>query len=355
MAENIIDKVLHLCGGGANTSSSATFRSDKKVSNLMFLLRRINMSYRTCCGIFKAIVERCRNKYGMTNYSTLCHPFEKSNKTLCHAELFDKANKRKFELSEPVPRVAASLVVETLKRVQGDISIGHTFKKALAFTLAETLIVMGIIGVVAALTIPNLNSSTADKEKVAKVMKIYSNLQDAFGRAEAVYGPVNEWFQTDTTATARATRLGERLTEFMKVSKNCSTNKTDCFKNFSTANETNVYKFISADGTSFGLYTGSENRFENRLLIYTDIDGPQKGASIQGKDIFIYDFSTEAGQLQLTHDDFSSYLTSCSGNGGSGTCTAWVIENGNLDYLKLKNGKCPNGKTLDGTTNTSCK
>jgi len=30
--------------------------------------------------------------------------------------------------------------------------------KNLAFTLAETLIVMGIIGVVAALTLPNLNS-----------------------------------------------------------------------------------------------------------------------------------------------------------------------------------------------------
>ena len=45
---------------------------------------------------------------------------------------------------------------------------------------------MGIIGVVAALTLPNLNSSTGDKEKVAKVKKIYSNLNDAFGRAEAV-------------------------------------------------------------------------------------------------------------------------------------------------------------------------
>mgnify|MGYP002706498919 FL=1 len=52
---------------------------------------------------------------------------------------------------------------------------------------------MSIIGVVAALTIPNLNSSTADKEKVAKLQKIYSNLNDAFGRAEAVYGPFAEW------------------------------------------------------------------------------------------------------------------------------------------------------------------
>ena len=73
-----------------------------------------------------------------------------------------------------------------------------TIRKVLAFTLAETLIVMGIIGVVAALTIPNLNSSTGDKEKVVKVKKIYSNLNDAIGRAQAVYGPVEEWVNGKT-------------------------------------------------------------------------------------------------------------------------------------------------------------
>ena len=46
-----------------------------------------------------------------------------------------------------------------------------SLKKFLAFTLAETLIVMGIIGIVSALTLPNLNSSTGEKEKVAKVKK----------------------------------------------------------------------------------------------------------------------------------------------------------------------------------------
>ncbi len=67
-----------------------------------------------------------------------------------------------------------------------------SIKRFFAFTLAETLIVMGIIGVVAALTIPNLNSSTADKEKVAKLKKVYSNLEDAVGRSEAVYGPMSD-------------------------------------------------------------------------------------------------------------------------------------------------------------------
>lgn len=80
------------------------------------------------------------------------------------------------------------------------ISNLKTLKKALAFTLAETLIVMGIIGVVAALTIPNLNSSTANKEKVAKVKKIYANLEDAVGRAQAVYGPVQNWIRGKSEA-----------------------------------------------------------------------------------------------------------------------------------------------------------
>ena len=80
---------------------------------------------------------------------------------------------------------------------------------------------MGIIGVVAALTLPNLNSSTGEKEKVAKVKKIYSNLQDAFGRAEAVYGPLDEWFKNDSSNTDYSKRFMTRLTEFMKVSKDC--------------------------------------------------------------------------------------------------------------------------------------
>jgi len=68
---------------------------------------------------------------------------------------------------------------------------------------------MGIIGVVAALTLPNLNSSTANKEKVVKLQKIYSNLQDAFGRATAVYGPTDEWC-TGLTSDACHKRYFER-------------------------------------------------------------------------------------------------------------------------------------------------
>lgn len=244
--------------------------------------------------------------------------------------------------------VSESRDVDTKKRVQGD----KIFKKAFAFTLAETLIVMGIIGVVAALTIPNLNSSTADKEKVAKVKKIYSNLNDALGRAQSVYGPVNEWFVNDTTETAQVTRFGERVTEFMKVSKNCgvATNQ-GCFsiKNVrfidgqdaggSVDTRPSLYKIILADGTAVAMKNTS---------FQVDIDGPNKGQNQLGTDIFLFRNGDDGIVTPFAPDNFSEYLdgskNSIMKNGNK--ASAWVINYDNMDYLKLdSSGKCPNGKT----------
>ncbi len=101
-----------------------------------------------------------------------------------------------------------------------------------AFTLAETLIVIGIIGVVAALTLPNLNHATGDKEKVTKVKKIYSSLTDAFDRAQVIYGNYDTWFNGlkcfDGDAVICDEKFADRISEFMKVSKKCSSHDNTC-------------------------------------------------------------------------------------------------------------------------------
>ena len=242
------------------------------------------------------------------------------------------------------------------------------FKCFAAFTLAETLIVMGIIGVVAALTIPNLNSSTADKEKVAKVMKAYSDISDAIGRAEAVYGPVNEWQQLDTNVTSQIKRLGERITEFMKTSKTCGMNKSqgcigrkiydktsndfELFTQMAGDSADFGYKVILADGMSLsisGVYGTGD------WLFLFDIDGPNKGASMLGKDIFSFTIVRNSSPTELRSDPRTT-TTSLNSCFQTGFCTEWVVNNGNLDYLKADtSGKCPNGKVLNYTTNTSCK
>ena len=232
-------------------------------------------------------------------------------------------------------------------------------KKLFAFTLAETLIVMGVIGVVAALTLPNLNSSTGDKEKVAKVKKIYQNLNDAFGRVTAVYGPYDEWFVNDANDAAKTKRAGERLTEFMKTSKVCGMEANKgCMPNIVKYNNyqhnmsdgldnSNYYKVVLADGTALAIQANNN--------IYIDIDGPNKGPNTIGRDVFVFKFAEDNTGI-LTYGDGSdeSSLLNLSIKYGQNSST-WIIRYDNMDYLKVdSNGKCPNGKILDGVSNITC-
>ena len=228
-----------------------------------------------------------------------------------------------------------------------------------AFTLAETLIVMGIIGVVAALTLPNLNSSTGDKEKVVKVQKIASNLEDALGRAQAVYGPIDEWFVKDSNKKDKNKRAAERITEFMKISKDCGNNATaGCMKANTTVNansghvgmygspetilDANTYSYITADGTSLAFDYASDSAF----AVWIDIDGPNKGGFIVGSDVFPLTFLKDG----LSIYSFAEFQY-------EEEFASWILMHGNMDYAKADAScKCPDGKTiLDGVNNTTCK
>ena len=218
-------------------------------------------------------------------------------------------------------------------------------KKNLAFTLAEVLIVIGIIGVVAALTLPNLNHATGDKEIVTRVKKIYSALNEAFDRAQAIYGPFDTLHKDldDENIAQMIEKTAKRITEFMKISKYSDSSENSCLDYYSY-----TYCAILSDGTTlgFGYYNGR--------MIYVDIDGINKGKNEQGYDWF---FFTIRDNLLVPDKDYLENKNNYSGsysrspdetNPTSGYYTAWVIENGNLDYLK-----CPD--ELNWETKTSCE
>lgn len=60
------------------------------------------------------------------------------------------------------------------------------------FTLAEVLITLGIIGVVAAMTLPSLINDYRDKEILTKVRKTYSDVSNAVNRARTSDGNIND-------------------------------------------------------------------------------------------------------------------------------------------------------------------
>ena len=229
--------------------------------------------------------------------------------------------------------------------------------KNLAFTLAEVLIVIGIIGVVAALTLPNLNHATGDKEKVTKVKKIYSTLSEAFDRATAIYGPIDTWRLDELEWSKSNEVVGKRISEFLKVSKVCGF-EDGCFSNstilWSDGAETefsgtgytdDFYKVLLTDNTSLSFVNRGSH-----IHMRVDIDGPQKGKNKLGDDIFDFVYCFGPNHQPTTEVPFNMLYAGKSDFNEDGYfnfdnyAAAWVIEFGNLDYLR-----CPdelvNGKT----------
>lgn len=214
-------------------------------------------------------------------------------------------------------------------------------KKMFAFTLAETLIVMGVIGVVAALTLPNLTSSTNNKEKVAKLQKIYSNLNDAYGRAVAVYGPKDEWCNGLNAENCKK-RTFDRITEFMKYSKTCTISDACTLfgANMTSGGQRASNAVILADGAVVGFDQGGEND----IYVFVDIDGPNKGANKNNIDYFTFYIYTNKGvSISNSYDNLVPNVNSSSNSSAEGA--SWVIRNGNMDYLK-----CPDKLSATVTT-----
>ena len=69
----------------------------------------------------------------------------------------------------------------------------HCKEASPAFTLAEVLITLGIIGVVAAMTMPSLIAAHRKHEVVTKLEKIYSVFNQAVRTSTVEHGDVTSW------------------------------------------------------------------------------------------------------------------------------------------------------------------
>ena len=68
-----------------------------------------------------------------------------------------------------------------------------------AFTLAEVLITLGIIGIVVALTMPALIWNYRKKQTVTQLKKVYSALQQSILMSQNEYGDIADWDWTLST------------------------------------------------------------------------------------------------------------------------------------------------------------
>jgi prepilin-type N-terminal cleavage/methylation domain-containing protein len=142
--------------------------------------------------------------------------------------------------------------------------------KLRAFTLAEILITLGIIGVVAALTIPAVIEKYQKKVTATKLKQTYSILYQAIKMSEIDNGPVTEWNSGGNQTY---------LYPYLKIVKVCTSNSYECTADWSLHYQT---WFILSNGVHIAV-SGYSNT--NVTTIYIDLNGKSK-PNVKGKDMF---------------------------------------------------------------------
>ena len=224
----------------------------------------------------------------------------------------------------------------------------HFSLKKAAFTLAEVLITLGIIGVVAAMTMPSLIQNYQEKATVTKLKKCYSLVSQAY------VSILNDEGGSDTLQAGDDLEMMEKFGKYLKYQKTCGRNK-GCFPNVTYKSVTgNGYskweddttdrsRAILTDGTLI-MFNKSAMRGGNEgnylyAQIYVDING-FKGPNQLGRDFFYFYISPEkivpagAKALEEKNED-QKFTKNCIQQNGY-ACAAWVIYNENMDYLHCK-------------------
>ena len=223
-------------------------------------------------------------------------------------------------------------------------------RKLKGFTLAEVLITLVIIGVIAAMTIPSLMNKTNEQETVVAVKKAYSVFSQAYQRVIAENGEINPACLGENDQSAGKT-LGEMFAKQLNTQKVCGhSSDEDCFgegmyKKFNGTDWYNWnldsnkhYKMRLSDGMSVGIYgyptyqnRGTSEALQNSIgHIFVDING-DKGPNTFGKDVFQF-WIIKNGLVPLgTPEDTAKPFSTCYGDGDG--CAAWVTTKGNMDYL----------------------
>lgn len=203
-----------------------------------------------------------------------------------------------------------------------------------AFTLAEVLITLGIIGIVAALTIPNLVASYQEKVLVTQFQETYSQLSQAYISAAKDNGTADTWTDNDAFNNIKVYFITQE--ECQKTS--------GCFLNVAykdirggasdTPYSMSFYKFSTAAGPAF--------LFDSGRTVFVDTNG-KKGPNQFGYDYFYLMLNKKNGSPWVSWygpgswADSPAYCAKYGTFGGGwyngGSCASYVIRNGSMDYL----------------------
>ncbi len=193
-------------------------------------------------------------------------------------------------------------------------------KRKIAFTLAEVLITLGIIGVVAAMTMPSLIQHYKKQVTVNRLKKAYSEIYQAIKLSEAENGTADTWsFPVSTDNEGCKHVMEDYLLKYFKTVQACDStelqkNPNKCgFKTVKSPDGSGGfgagYYVLTPSGYGVGLLGGgftNENDVPH-VHIIIDTDGPERGKNMLCSDIFraILRFAPGQGKFLMYGFEFS--------------------------------------------------
>lgn len=215
--------------------------------------------------------------------------------------------------------------------------------KKYAFTLAEVLITLGIIGVVSAMTIPSLVQKQREQETIAKLRVAQSVLTNAVKNAEVEYGDVETWGFT-TTSGKDATIIAEKLKPFFKIAVDCGLNdpQGNCIPNsmYKQLNGNNHSNYATQRGDTYKitLLNGSSVWWKGKqddlriITFWVDVNGKYP-PNTYGKDLFVFAYENGGIRPLGAPDSDSPADSSCKKTSNGWGCAYYVLQKGNMNYL----------------------
>ena len=183
-----------------------------------------------------------------------------------------------------------------------------------AFTLAEVLITLGVIGIVSALTIPGLMTAYKAHQLRTQFLKSYSTVQQAFKQMEADDVSLN---QSDYGSND-GIKFYEVFARYVKPAKLCfrSNLGLPCY-NYSI-DASGVYKNLTGklkiantlfDDGQIALLDGTLLLFESPnsslTFVFVDLNGAKNQPNRLGYDLFVFQFND--GVLKTMGDKDTKY------------------------------------------------
>ena len=232
-----------------------------------------------------------------------------------------------------------------------------------AFTLAEVLITLGLIAVVAAATMRLVNNYQ-QQQYVVGLQKAYSEFNQMLVQLTNEFGTPGDLAGTGLFAVGSTnSTIGAAMSKYFKINKDCvvSTSQgcmpnnvktkydsTGTIINYDDSSNWFVsggYRFITANGTSIAIKRDSNancglNKTNNNTgnltqvcgYVTFDINGPIKGPNTLGRDVFEFWISNGKGSILYPvgglDDGGSGYwkTTGCDLSTTGEFCAARIIE-----------------------------